>query len=269
MEVLLKYYDDNEVAVITVVEEQHDDGEVTMLKEHNIKTLREENERLTKKLENYQSMLQSKTEECNKLVDEMARTARVTDLITKTMLASHMGGLERQSGSSPGMAAQQVYHSGREGSDRPAQGLAEQGQHYGGYNRNEVRLGAGVDQLGRGMGFGASPTQRLEGQKSREVHKELDRSYGRLARGRDCSFWLAGKCRYSKEYCKRGAHVVWKKGSKTHNSGAGQQQDFGQPPTTARALSVVTPGETQTTSLTEKLQNLQELLQGSMAALLL
>ena len=39
---------------------------------------------------------------------------------------------------------------------------------------------------------------------------------GRLGAGKDCSFWLAGDCRYAPGYCNRGAHVEGKKGSKPY-----------------------------------------------------
>ena len=67
---------------------------------------------------------------------------------------------------------------------------------------------------------------------------------GRLGAGKDCSFWLAGDCRYAPGYCNRGAHVEGKKGSKLYRQAAGQKQDFGQPPTTFQGPVVDKPALT-------------------------
>ena len=79
--------------------------------------------------------------------------------------------------------------------------------------------------------------------------------------GKDCSFWLAGSCHFSEEYCKKGAHIKEKKGTRPYKAARSQQQDFGLAPTTPQDPAVVTTGAgIQAMNQEQKVQGILQLL---------
>ena len=88
---------------------------------------------------------------------------------------------------------------------------------------------------------------------------------GRLAGRKECTFWLAGKCRYSKDHCNKGTHTEGKHGTKPRKTKPNKELQQKQVFLPAQAN---TQGQVMAGALTpELLQLLLGILQGGQAAL--
>ena len=144
---------------------------------------------------------------------ELARTSGLIDLLTRTVTMMNSqgntaGGLGGEAISAQGMVGQLLRGLG--GSSTSATGMAGQSQYSGrGSTAGQKSTGSNKEVCQEwGTTAGCS-----RGLACRFSHPG---GQGRLGGGQDCSFWLAGKCRYGEDYCNKGAHIEAKKGTRPY-----------------------------------------------------
>ena len=118
-------------------------------------------------------------------------------------------------------------------------GAAGQGWMGGGGTSSPGLAGQLAALFGQQMAAATTaPAQGMASRKLSETNKDLCRDWGtqkgcsrgqacrfahppgqgKMGPGKDCSFWLAGSCHFSEEYCNKGAHIEAKRGTRPYKA---------------------------------------------------
>ena len=255
-------------------------------------TIKQENETKTE-------LLKEKTVRCDALEAELARSAGMVNLMAMTISVLTRKGMATTQEVAGGMDSQtqdlvpggqpELTGGSREDAG-PADHIPELQNGSGaseGLFRQSQRLANCQGAAGMAAGAGVSQGVVCEN-KNESTTDDVDRcrdwrskngcrrgtsckwshpaGKGRLAGRKECTFWLAGKCKYSEDHCNRGTHTIGKQGTQSAhlkcNRDQVQKKDFRS--TQAITRSHVMAGA-PTLEMTAQLLLLQ-LLQGGLAA---